>query len=330
MKRNNSEILMACDKNYFSHTLISCWSFYMNDSNLSFNVIIDFDIEDTNFNLLEKDFRDKFNFIDICTLYTHSDFETIDSNGTEHISSMTFARIASPNIPYLNKVLYVDSDVIFTKGGKKLFTLSKRNDYTIYGAKNYFIAPVTWTNVYKKYEMNENEISRVINAGVLLMDLSKLREANFYLKSLDWYKKNKDNWMDQAIINVLLKDSIKFFSPKYNWGVHRNETYREKYPFVIPKILHFASSKKPWNSITPFMGEYEKVLKDFIIHNPELKFDIFNCFLFIKFNGNLYLRGNIENFDDFQTAIESNKISPLKDYKKFKRRLYFDYGFNNR
>lgn len=81
MKRNNLEILMACDEDYFNHTFIFYWSFYMNDNNLSFNVIIDFDVKRTNFHLLKKDFRDKFNFIDRGDIKNFDDFKiNIESN----------------------------------------------------------------------------------------------------------------------------------------------------------------------------------------------------------------------------------------------------------
>ena len=94
---------------------------------------------------------------------------------------------------------------------------------------------------------------RFFNAGVMMMDIKKIREFCTYetfcqaIKEIDNYVL----WADQDLYNWVFRDSVKLVdSSKYNMQVSY-DTYEAFYPYMDPKIaeghvliIHFLS--KPW------------------------------------------------------------------------------------
>ena len=152
-------------------------------------------------------------------------------------------------LPKLNKIIYLDSDIIVYKDLYNLFNLNFNNKL--------FLAD----GIYGAYQYKNKSLS--FNTGVLLLNLKKMREFNFTKKIENilnnGFKDTKYYLHDQAIINQYFYDYIGYLDPGYNSRNNlfefnseyyiRKKDYKsyinlinsEKYPY----IYHFTGDNKP-------------------------------------------------------------------------------------
>ena len=122
-------------------------------------------------------------------------------------------------------------------------------------------------NSYKKAEEFGIKTYKYIVAGVLLINLKKIRKENFTSKFFEFMDKNQDKLTqeDQTVINIVLHGRIGFLPPKFGiWNFvnkeavlrHNNygnenlgiKAYDEKEilkTWNIPSIIHYVRAK-PW------------------------------------------------------------------------------------
>jgi lipopolysaccharide biosynthesis glycosyltransferase len=121
---------------------------------------------------------------------------------------------------------------------------------------------------YKKAEKFGIKTYKYITAGVLLINLKKMREENITQKFIDFINNNKKKLIqeDQTVINIVLHKRIDLLPPKFGiWNFLNKEKvlshnyYRNKKLGIQayrdddilkgwrqPSIIHFAYKKKPW------------------------------------------------------------------------------------
>lgn len=149
-----------------------------------------------------------------------------------YISISTYYRLKLATLlPNIDKILYLDCDIIVNSSLSELF-LSELENYIFAGVKDIDIA------------IRNN--SNYVNAGVLLMDLNKVRKNNIQEKFYSFAKENynKIELGDQGIINEVLKGQIKIVDDKYNV---QSECFIRRSSFTKnPAIVHFVGLKKPW------------------------------------------------------------------------------------
>lgn len=178
---------------------------------------------------------------------------------TRGISKATYMRFSIHRlIPTIDKIIYSDVDVLFCDSLKELWEIN---------IENYYFAGVKGTNnfankweAYKEldyYAELEGVQGRYINAGILLMNLQRIRETQ--IEEL-WIAKSKMSYkyQDQDIINITCKNQILLLPLKYNlagylipkWykkyylqGIYSKEECMEAYR--NPVIIHYAGDK-PW------------------------------------------------------------------------------------
>lgn len=214
-------------------------------------------------------------------------------------SLTTYARLFIPTlIPTdIDKILYLDCDSLIVDSFKKLW----EEDLT-----NHYCAGVTCTLNetlldYFGFKPEDN----YINAGVLLINLKKWREANVEEKFIEFLAKNQGKFYfhDQGAINEVFKNEIKIIEPKYNLQFYfqfydydmarkfegiTHEYYNKEIVDESrenPVFLHFCGSEydRPWNNETHvYASEFMKYAKmadseDFIhyIDAPSLKVKLF-------------------------------------------------------
>lgn len=197
-----------------------------------------------------------------------------------HISEETYYRALLPELfPNNNKIVYIDCDLVVLKDIAELYDADIR-DYLIGAVKNYCNQFI--------YDYIEREIQispyKYFNAGVLLINLQKFREADISHKFLEMVAGERQyNLMDQDILNILCNKNILYIDDRWNvsWQhvFQRDELfslrseYRNEYEQIIkdPFIVHYTSEKKPWDYQTAPLANY---FWDFAQSNE----------LFIKFN----------------------------------------------
>lgn len=179
-----------------------------------------------------------------------------------YISLATYGRLLIPTLkPNLEKIIYLDVDLIVTDDIKKLFECNLE-DYPL-GA------------VYDGYNEENNINSKLIsnlgcspfhkyfNAGVLLIDVKKWNLLNISVNILKLENeiRTKLIFADQDLLNVYFNCNYKMLDPSFNVSHKRSRNYYKKGKLVNCVIRHFVGDKKPW-LVHPLKSEIIK--KDYI------------------------------------------------------------------
>lgn len=156
----------------------------------------------------------------------------------------------------VEKILYLDGDLIVKKDLKELY------DYDL---QNYYAAAVIDSgSIYYKHEYVK-KVKNYFNSGVMLLNLAKIREDRMVSKLLTTKKElNDTSLMDQNVFNLVFNQNVLFLPIKYNfmpvslersyskWNIEQvNEVYGTNYEnkkalFNDSVIIHYSSKDKPW------------------------------------------------------------------------------------
>jgi lipopolysaccharide biosynthesis glycosyltransferase len=147
-------------------------------------------------------------------------------------------RLLLPNLlPDLDKIIYTDVDLIFNDDLQELdkIDISK---YYVAGVRDF---GMNTKNLRRKIRKTYSEYGlydiinkgQYINAGVLILNLKKIRQDNMDKK---WFQLINIDFplIDQDIINITCADNILLLPRYYNLS-HDSA-----------RIIHYAGSGKPW------------------------------------------------------------------------------------
>lgn len=176
-----------------------------------------------------------------------------------HVASIsTYYRLAIPEIlPQYDKCIYLDGDVIIVEDLFPLFSVDM---------DGYYCAGVTaamaYLDIHKSYyeDMGISDVTKYINAGVLLLNLQKIRHDSLsvvlYKESLNQYK-----CQDQDVLNKVFYPSIRILPLKYNLLIKYDFVFErtiltpvyaiqeQDEALINPIIIHYADYRKPWKDI---------------------------------------------------------------------------------
>jgi len=176
--------------------------------------------------------------------------------GQAHFSVMTYAKLCLPELVPEDRLIYIDVDTI-TRGDLRELYLSDMGGLPMAGVAD----PVGGKSSRMPYVARDN----YINAGVLLMNLTKLREIGYYDRCAQIYTDHTQQvtWGDQCVTNKALEGEILIIEPKWNtqlfsdfldmqrWNTIQND--------INPRILHFLGDAKPWSGwCSPLIGDFWK------------------------------------------------------------------------
>ena len=263
------DICFGVDYNYLPHMATVIASILKNsleDEEFTFH-IIDGGIGDDNRNkilLLKeiKDFDIKFYTPDIGKY--NEWFEKTDCK--HHFSPAMFYRISIPSLIKVDRILYLDCDIIVNGSLRELFELNLE-DY------------------YAGVVIGSNKVGYFCS-GLLLINTNLWIKNNIEEKCVEYYDKNyKTCFGDQDILNSVLKNKVKFLDEK--WLYFSNETFNSFDPDLKDiVIIHYLGYYKPWQTKTEdllLLYEYWKYFQ----YTPWFEEDIrgsFNTLLEIAIN----------------------------------------------
>lgn len=196
----------------------------------------------------------------------------------KHITSPTYYRLLLPKLlSNYNKCLYLDSDIV-VNGDLTEFYRTNIDEYYIAGvrAAGYYY-PEHWVQKHTQ-EVGLPSIDQYINAGILLFNLSRIRNEKIDEKMLSLVNRGFSS-QDQDIINLACYNNIKILPLKYNlmtkylryengeivlseqdkkiYGVAESEE-----ALLSPVIIHYADKIKPWaDSSVIFFKEWQRYAK---------------------------------------------------------------------
>lgn len=235
------EIVYAINNNYSQHIAASIASVISNNTGNKINFhIINTGISNKNKNKLKKlESKDvKLNFYEV----SNEELNSYSVN-IQHITKETYLRFLIQDIlQNINKVLYLDADTIVNKRLDDIWSTDLTN-YSIAGTNDNWIESVGYK---KEIEFKKEEL--YINAGVLLLNLHRMRQENASMLFKKTYEKYKNiiRYQDQDIINIAYKGKIKELPIEFNYTFY-DVISNNLNSFDKAVIFHFTGDKKPWN-----------------------------------------------------------------------------------
>mgnify|MGYP000179574601 FL=1 len=295
-------VCVACDDNYSRYAAVVIASILANakdDDDLYF-YILDGGISEVSRSKMLKltTIRDcNINFVNIDDSM-FSDYMAVKTHG--YISLPTFYRLKAASLmPDVDRIIYFDCDVVVNSCLNDLF-FADLDGNAVGGVLD-----------IKKRMVKKNPT--YVNAGMLVLDLSKIREENIEEEFLIWTREHFDEITvgDQQIINETLKGRIKLLPSK--WNVQSsNFTNRSSYE-KRPNVIHYVGGQKPWkpaswNYFKWFYRKYEEMTPWAEHRTPkEIKQDdIEGMKGYLKYRPLFFLRPR------FYKAVYYTYIRPLK------------------
>lgn len=268
-------IAMTPDNNYVYPTIVAMTSILENkndSTHIDFNILIPDDVSDENKDRLRS----------LGEMYKNSSVKLIEMKDKFKDSyccglpvSTYYRLLLASLLPQYDKVLYLDGDILVRHDLKDMHSLNLGNNY-IAGVKDFPIIYL-WSNDYAK-RLGVGSINRYINAGILIMNLKKIREDKIEDRLKDFIPELKDRglWLnDQDALNAICYDKIKHLDLEYNAMQHFSYDYENDKSLLNhyskdtinkayddPTIVHFAGGNKPWkNKNIRFYDEWDKYRK---------------------------------------------------------------------
>ncbi len=334
--KTNINIITLSDDNYIQHMAVMIASVLTNSK----------EDEEFNFYVMDGGISEK-NKNKILKLKKIKNFNIEYVTGTKgkynycplpdkHVEN-TYYRYEIPSfLPHLSRVLLLDPDIV-VRGSLKEFLQTDLEDYSVGAIEN----PLS--SAYPERLKYPKEYG-YFNAGIILMDLNKLRETGFEKQCFDVTKNYPERtWhVDQCFINLVLHNRWKRLPYKYNFmSIMPYKQFKPEYYGLVRTpaeeviegmsdalIVHFIGDNKPWEFMSKrlYKNDYWKYLrmtpwknyipKDFTALNVFKKYTLSdnNLNLIRKiFGKKLYYF--IESWLNQEQKCKTKK----KEYDKFKR-----------
>ncbi|MDR3255630.1 MAG: glycosyltransferase family 8 protein [Synergistaceae bacterium] len=151
-------------------------------------------------------------------------------------------RLFIPDILSLEKVIYLDCDIVVNMDIKELWDIPL-GDRSLAGAIDYGVKErISFFSLQAlRCRLIGCEWRTYINSGVLVMNLSKIRVTHSLVEeSSAWFKRygHCADFPDQDLINSCFYKDIKIIDEKFNSGLCWGD--------LSGRILHAIANTKPW------------------------------------------------------------------------------------
>lgn len=312
-KDNNIPICFSADDNYAPYLGVAIKSLIENSSfKNNYNIfILDDGITKQNQALILSLIENKNNF-SITFINTNSFLGKIDKSIFKihsHFAIPTYYRFFIPTIfSEFKKMIYLDCDIIILDDIAKLYE-TEIQDNILAAVKDIDLIRNLHTDekyISKMYEYVAKDL-RIKNpynyfqAGVLLLNIQKMKEEDFQTKCIKKLKEIKSpKFVDQDILNCICEEKV--YELDLSWNVEHHvpisskilskqlsEELKDNFLSAVssPKIIHYTSSQKPWKNKDCKMADYfwkyaeltpfhSKLLQDINQNQTASKQTIFN------------------------------------------------------
>ena len=249
---NNISIAFCPNNIYTPLTYVAMLSVLKSKSSntyISFYLIIPKDYKSTNIDFIFSLF-DQFDFFNITFITMDDRYK--NAFISRRMSLQTYYRFSLGELlPNLNKIIYLDGDVIVYKDLSSLYNLNFNGKFVL--------GQVTGNNRNKKTGVYR------INNGVLVFNLYNMRKFKIEEKALQIIKQGKHFlYHDQTLMNDYFKNYIGIFQLEYhirNWiNITNIQKFNKGSGSVYDDDVFYFSWKYP--SIRHFLGNSKPIKKD--------------------------------------------------------------------
>ena len=179
-----------------------------------------------------------------------------------HLKTLNYVRILFPSLINEDKCLYLDCDLLVFKDLDELYNTDFDDNYAV-------AVRDRWANSFQiESQMKKFGIDNYFNAGVMLLNLEKMRADSIQDKCLEYIKTNSKDimFLEQCVFNKIFANNVKFVDKTFNFQYklkHSEEVYKDFYnKNGCPHIIHFVGYEKPFGGFAhPFENKYFAFLK---------------------------------------------------------------------
>lgn len=248
-----------------------------NDSKLMI-YILEKDLSDENKKIISKfnDSNIEINYINMNNINMNLEKFMDRRDNYNYISIETYYRFFIPELfPNYDKMIYLDADIIVLEDISKLYNIDIENylagvtkdiNIDLTRAKKWHISKHIDIDEYFEKVLNK-KTKDYFNAGILLLNLKKIRENNIVDKLWEFTKeKSPLEFQDQDALNKVFEDNVKYIDLRWNlskdvkWILREhidNEAKAEikelgKNPFIV----HYLGANKPWEYDNKYYYDY--------------------------------------------------------------------------
>ncbi len=254
--KGNVDVVLITDKRYVDFTRVAMKSAIETkcpDSRYNFHIMT-MELNDADKEKLKEFESDEIKV----SLLEQKEIDLFYIRGT-HVSKTSLLKYYIPEVlGGLDKVLYIDADVLILHDLTKLFDTDV-NDVYLAAVKD----PSWFFENNHVVDLGLEKRGFYFNSGVMLMNLDKMRKDGLIEKLEEYTNNNYRTYMDQDALNVLVGESVKLLDVENNtmnfFFEHNSikvlgEFYGRNWTdyedvFSRAVILHFASSKKPMGTV---------------------------------------------------------------------------------
>jgi lipopolysaccharide biosynthesis glycosyltransferase len=246
-------IVFTIDENYLEPFIVAIESFSHFHNVKKYDIaLVHSDISEDNIEKIIRYVKSKNISIEIVRI--EDTFEKISVG--YHFNSVIFYRLLLPSIfNNYEKLLYLDSDILFAGNVDKLFNISLDNKILAAIPKHEYAGIPVYL---------QDKINTYFASGLLLINVKEFNKFKIYDKCLNFLKNEEYDMPDQDALNAVVD---RWLELDLEFGVETFflEMNSEKLNKIIknPKIIQFSGSSKPWHfrNRHPYKKLYWKYLK---------------------------------------------------------------------
>ncbi len=247
-------IAMSSSEEYLPYVCVYLQSIIDASScNCKYDIVIFSNSNNENKKKIIKDTYSKNN-ISVRFFNPHSFFKGLNLEIThDYFNEACYYRIVAPLIfQSYEKVIFTDIDLIALTDLKELYEVNIYNS-PLMACKEpiweYFIDNnICFRDLsFRKYSkdiLQLKDIKKYYNTGIILFNVKKFLEGNYFNKLLNLIEQNHFIYQEQCALNCLLNDKILPLNKEWNYEILDIIQYEDD---IKPKILHFLGENKPWH-----------------------------------------------------------------------------------
>jgi|GEM_PF-1679876 len=173
-------------------------------------------------------------------------------------SKMSYARLVLPDKVSINRLIYLDVDILVLKDLSQLIQppLPEKG----VGGVLEEIKPTLRDDMPEVKPVEINPEGAYLNSGLLVLDMDKIKTSGLLARALEILKNFPAScrWHDQSAVNYALNGEGKVFDQSWNTQTHRAcydpvDRIQDLQERAIN--VHFVSKTKPWLALSPFPAE---------------------------------------------------------------------------
>ena len=257
-------------------------------SAVCFHILIDESVSDENKTRLLLMTHNNPHKVVFHLVRTEEFSEVMGRVGTFTVGAL-FRALLPELLPELNRIIYLDADLLFCKNIKELWDIDIEQ-WCVAGVKDTVQANKKNPSVaISKGGVNPEEY---VNSGVLYMNLRRIREKGKLSKlMIEYLKRNQDASLpDQDAINVIFANEKLILDS--SWNCFSNQARGEKSDKLCNKVFHFAGDYMQISSgsildrryyemlsRTPWGQESCRKIQEIVIQRMNERIQILECIL---------------------------------------------------